>query len=80
MICISPADAIVTASSFASLKFRIVCLSGTFEIAFSALKPLVGRQEGQLACEKLSRRVCLDQCADLHMVELMPLPLIILFQ
>ena len=76
----SPADAIVTASSFASLKFRIVCLSGTFNIAFSALKLLVGQQEGQPACKKLSGRVCLVQCADLHKAELMPLLLIILFQ
>ena len=41
---------------------------------------LVGRQEGHLACKKLSGRgagmvICLDRVADLHMAQLMPLPL-----
>jgi len=40
---------------------------------------LVGRQEGHLACKKLSGEVlawlCLEQGADLHMAQLMPLPL-----
>ena len=48
--------------------------------AFSALMLLVGRQEGHLACKKLERWVagmviCLERCADLHMAQLMPLPL-----
>jgi len=37
-------------------------------IAFSALMLLVGRQEGHPACKKQSG-------ADLHMAQLMPLPL-----
>jgi len=42
---------------------------------FDAL--LVGRQEWRLACEELSGGVlvCLERGADLHMVQLMPLPL-----
>jgi len=39
---------------------------------------LVGRQEGHPACKKLSGAgvvFCLKQGADLHMAQLMPLPL-----
>jgi len=41
---------------------------------------LVGRQEGHPACKKQSGGgagvvICLDQDADLHMAQLMPLPL-----
>jgi len=40
---------------------------------------LVGQQEGHPACKKLSGGVlawlCLEQGADLHMAQLMPLPL-----
>jgi len=41
---------------------------------------LVGRQEGHLAYKKTERWgagvvICLEQDADLHMVQLMPLPL-----
>jgi len=47
--------------------------------AFSALALLVGRQEGQLACKKLSggcwRGYLSGAGADLHMAQLMPLPL-----
>jgi len=44
--------------------------------AFSALTLLVGRQEGHPACKKLSGMViCLERGADLHMAQLMPLPL-----
>jgi len=48
-------------------------------IAFSALTLLVGRQEGHPACKKLSVGagvvICLERGADLHMAQLMPLPL-----
>ena len=48
-------------------------------LAFSALTLLVGRQEGHPACKKLNGGVlvviCLERGADLHMVQLMPLPL-----
>jgi len=45
--------------------------------AFSALTLLVGRQEGHLACKKTDWWgagvvICLEQGADLHMVQLMP--------
>ena len=47
---------------------------------FSALTLLVGRQEGHTACKKTEWWsagvvVCLEQDADLHMAQLMPLPL-----
>ena len=47
---------------------------------FSALMLLVGRQEGHLACKKLDWWgagvvICLERGADLHMAQLMPLPL-----
>jgi len=50
------------------------------EIAFSALTLLVGWQEGHPACKKTEwwgagMVVCLEQGADLHMAQLMPLPL-----
>jgi len=43
-----------------------------------ALMLLVGRQEGHPACKKLRGAgvvVCLERGADLHMAQLMPLPL-----
>ena len=45
---------------------------------FSALTPLVGRQEGHPACKKLEWWgagvvICLERGADLHMAQLMPL-------
>ena len=48
--------------------------------AFSALTLLVGRQEGHLACKKhewwgAGVVICLERGADLHMAQLMPLPL-----
>ena len=48
--------------------------------AFSALTLLVRQQEGHPACKKLSGGVlawlsCLERGADLHMAQLMPLPL-----
>ena len=46
--------------------------------AFSAFTLLVGRQEGHPACKKLSGEVlawCLERGADLHLAQLMPLPL-----
>ena len=50
------------------------------ESAFSALTLLVGRQEWHPACKKLERWgagmvICLERCADLHMAQLMSLPL-----
>jgi len=48
--------------------------------AFSALTLLVGRQEGHPACKKTEWWgagvvISLEQGADLHMAQLMPLPL-----
>ena len=48
--------------------------------AFSALTLLVGRQEGHPACKKTEQWgagvvICLERGADLHMAQLMPLPL-----
>ena len=49
-------------------------------IAFGALTLLVGRQEGHLAFKKTEwwgagMAICLERGADLHMAQLMPLPL-----
>ena len=49
-------------------------------VAYSALTLLVGRQEGHPACKTLEWRdagvvICLEQGADLHLAQLMPLPL-----
>jgi len=46
-------------------------------LAFSALTLLVGWQEGHTACKKLSGGVVirLEQGADLHMAQLLSLPL-----
>jgi len=49
-------------------------------LAFSAFMLLVGRQEGHSACKKTEWSgagmvICLEQGADLHMAQLMPLPL-----
>jgi len=48
--------------------------------AFNALTLLVGRQEGHPTCKKTEQWgagvvICLEQGADLHMAQLMPLPL-----
>jgi len=51
------------------------------DTAFIALMLLVGWQEGHPACKKLNggvlcwSRICLGQSADLHVAQLMPLPL-----
>ena len=50
------------------------------KVSGSALSLLVGRQEGQLACKKREPWgggvvICLERGADLHMAQLMPLPL-----
>ena len=49
-------------------------------VFFSAFVLLVGWQEGHLACKKLEwwgagMIICLERGADLHMAQLMPLPL-----
>ena len=49
-------------------------------VAFSALTQLVGQQERHLACKKTEWWgagvvICLEQDTDLHMAQLMPLPL-----
>jgi len=52
--------------------------------AFSALTLLVEQQEGHPACKKLVGQgagvvVCLERGADLHMAQLMPLPLTVFY-
>jgi len=50
-----------------------------FFMYFSALTLLVGRQEGHPACKKAwwgaGMVICLERGADLHMAQLMSLPL-----
>ena len=60
------------------LKFRNFRYHGNS--AFSALTLLVGWQEGHPACKKTEQWragmvICLERGADLHMAQLMPLPL-----
>ena len=55
------------------IRFRL-------RLYLSALTLLVGRQEGHPACKKLEWWgagvvICLERDADLHMAQLMPLPL-----
>ena len=57
---------------------NFISLIGTS--AFSALTLLVGQQEGHPACKKTEWWgagvvICLEPGADLHMAQLMPLPL-----
>ena len=52
----------------------------SYSYAFSALTLFVGWQEGHPACKKTEWRgtgvvICLERGADLHMAQLMPLPL-----
>ena len=44
-------------------------------VTFSALTLLVGRQEGQTEWWGAGVVICLEQGADLHIAQLMPLPL-----
>jgi len=59
--------------------FRHIFLAFINKYAFSALTLLVGRQEGHPACKTerwdAGMVICLEQGADLHMSQLMPLPL-----
>ena len=61
--------------------FRVFQCSYAFSFgSFSALTLLVGRQEGHLVCKKHEwcgngMVICLERDADLHMAQLMPLPL-----
>jgi len=65
---------------------KVGCVQKNYHIftcylfAFSALTLLIGQQEGHLACKKTEwwgagMVVCLEQGADLHIAQLMPLPL-----
>jgi len=54
----------------------------TLTFAFSALMLLVGRQKGHPACKKTEwwaagMVICLERGADLHMAQLMLLPLVV---
>ena len=61
----------------------MLCWQAFSALAFGALTLLVGWQEGHPACKKLSGGVlvfsgvvvCLQRGVDLHMAQLMPLPL-----
>jgi len=58
----------------------LFCYSLIPLLAFSALTLLVGQQEGHLACKKTKWSgagmvICVERGADLHIAQLMPLPL-----
>jgi len=62
------------------LNFNVFIMLLSPISAFSALTLLAGRQEGYLACKKTEwwgagMVIYLEQSADLHMAQLMPLPL-----
>ena len=64
----------------AQILFRFIICAFSLECAFSALTLLVGWQEGHPACKKTEwwgtgMVICLERGADLHMTQLMPLPL-----
>ena len=64
--------------------FYFIPVSG-LDNPFSALTLLAGRQEGHLAYKKTewwvaSVVICLERGADLHIAQLMPLPLTVLLQ
>ena len=66
--------------SFVDAKHRGYSIVSVAKYAFSALTLLVGLQEGHLACKKTEWWgagvvICLERDADLHMAQLMPLPL-----
>jgi len=66
---------------YADLPFSSFITFGfTEKITFSVLMLLVGQQEGHPACKKTEwwdagMVICLGRSADLHMAQLMPLPL-----
>ena len=68
-----------SSSSFTIIIIIIIIFSLQCFSAFSALTLLVGRQEGHPACKKrvVGLVVCVERGADLHMAQLMPLPLTI---
>ena len=64
---------------FYSFFLRIYTLVSSLQ-CFDAVGWLVGRQEGHPACKKTEQWgagvvICLERGADLHMTQLMPLPL-----
>jgi len=66
--------------SFQDVCFCACSCVACISCAFSALTLLVGRQEGHPTCKKLEWWyagvvICLERRADLHMAQLMPLPL-----
>ena len=80
IICVHVKYAVCDFSSF----LKLVAFLKTYAYAFSALMLLVGRQEGHPACKKTEWWgagvvLCLERNADLHMAQLMPLPLTVSF-
>jgi len=66
--------------SHAVMIIVFICQLTSYVFAFSALTLLVGQQEGHSACKKTGWWgtgvvICLERDADLHMAQLMPLPL-----
>ena len=81
--CILGCLIFLTCTEFVYLYFPVLfCLSVSVksDFAFSAMTLLVGRQEGHPACKKLEwwgtgMVIRLERDADLHVAQLMPLPL-----
>jgi len=70
-----------TITTLISLYLPVLpAINGLQSLAFSALTLLVGRQELHPACKKTEWWgagvvICLERGADLHMAQLMPVPL-----
>ena len=64
-----------------SQQIQMYCIIKRKGCAFSALTLLVGQQEGHPACKNewwgAGMVICLERGADLHMAQLMPMPLTI---
>ena len=83
-VCYATKAEVTTLWRYTNLFIIIIIIITTVIIlrlcAFSALTLLVGWQEGHLACKKTEWWdagvvICQEQGADLHMAQLMPLPL-----
>jgi len=66
-------------------KISFLCCVCLYSFPFSALTLLVGWQEGHPACKKTEWWaagvvICLERGADLHMAQLIPLPLTVSLQ
>ena len=80
MFLLVPAHLGCPGSKAIKRSLLLLCVTCYVNRPFSALTLLVGRQEGHPPCKKTEWWgagvvICLERGADLHMAQLMPLPL-----